>query len=98
MRRSGFQTLFAIVISFLIPIYSASPYYQNFIKADFHSFDVSFENPDSDDVVIDHHELQVSERSGISDSPVPLANSLNEPFRFFLQMAFLYHDTSILRC
>ena len=98
MRRPGVQTLFAIVISFLIPIYSASPYYQNFIEADFHSSDLSFENPDSDDVVIDHHEWQVSERSGISNSPVPFANSFNEPFRFFSQMAFLYHDTSILRC
>lgn len=98
MRRGGVQILLAIVISFLIPISSAYPYYRNSIEADFHSADLSFENPDADDVMIDHHELQVLGGSGISNAPVPFVNSFNEPFRFFSQIAFLYHDTSILRC
>jgi len=98
MRRGGVQILLAIVISFLIPISSAYPYYRNFIGADFHSADLSFENPDANDVMIDHHALHVSGGSGISNTPIPFVNPHNEPFRFFSERAFLYHDTSILRC
>jgi hypothetical protein len=98
MRRGGVQIFLAIVISFLIPIPSAYPYYRNLIEPNFHCADLSFENPDADDVIIDHRALHVLGGSSISNSPIPFVNPHNEPFRFFSEMAFLYHDTSVLRC
>ena len=99
MKRRIAQTFCVIAISIFIPIISTYLSYYNLAEADFLSQDISYENPDQENLSID----QQGESKLLISSTVPIifppATDLLEQLLYFPSATCcLNQKTAVLRC
>jgi hypothetical protein len=99
MKRRLIQIFLVIIISLFIPISLAYLNYYNLAKADFISLDLSFENPDQENLLLDQqNESKVFILSAFSILFPSGINLLKKFPPFFLTMCFSDQKTFVLRC
>jgi hypothetical protein len=99
MRRRVTQTFLVIAISLLIPIISTYFHYYDLSEADFLSHDISYENPDQEDLFMGQQsESKVFISSAFSITFPPGVDLLEQIPNFPFIICSLDQKTSVLRC
>lgn len=98
-RLKRIQVFLVIVISFFVLGFTAYFHYCNLAGVDFHSPDLSFENPDQDNLLIDHlNELKIFGSNGLSDVFLLTRNILEQLPLIGFEKPSLEQNTVTLRC
>ncbi len=98
MERRPSQTFLIVIISLFISIFSAYAHYCNLAEANLFSADLSFENPDQEDLLVDHHkESKAFVSSVFSVILLPRVHLFEQLPRFFSTPSF-DEENFILRC
>jgi hypothetical protein len=100
MRTRLIQAFLVIAISSFILIFPAYLRCSNLAEVNLFSTDLSFENSDQDDQLLDQHqdESKALVVSAFSIIFLPGTNPFEQIPRFFLLTSFLDQTTLILRC
>jgi hypothetical protein len=99
MKRRLIQTLLVIVISSFILVFPAYLHYSNLAGAKLLSTDLSFENPDQEDVFSDQQSQSKTFVSIVFEIKfLPGTNLHGQMSRFCFLSSFLDQETLILRC
>ena len=99
MKRSLAQILLAVFISLSIPLFSAYLDYCDLAEADFFACDMSFENPDQDNLSIDpQNESEVFLSSAFSVTSTLSLDLLGQLPHFSFTTCSLDQKTFTLRC
>jgi hypothetical protein len=99
MKRSPFQIFLVIAAFAFILIFPAYSCCSNLAGVKLLSTDLSFENPDQDDIFSDqHNQLKAFVSSVFTIKLLPKTIPFDQISRFWLQTASLDQKTLILRC
>jgi len=99
MERRLTLIFLVILISLSIPLFSAYFDYYELAEAGFLAYDISFENPDQDNLPIDRQNESEVFLSSVSSIGFPPGINLLEQFAYFpFATCFLDQKTFALRC
>jgi len=99
MKSGSAQIFLIIAISLFIPMFSACAHYCNLAEANLFSADLSFENPDQEDLLVDHHkESKAPVSSVFSVILLPRVHLFDQLPRFFISAPSFDEENFVLRC
>jgi len=93
------QIFLAVTISFFLLVFSGYLYYHNLGETNFFSADLSFENPDQENALVDQQkEFRVSVLNFFSFPFLPEASLFEQFLGFSYQIPSLERQRLVIRC